>query len=69
MNDAFRELAGKDGPCQGFSGPCPNVGTWQLQNTAYVDIDSNYKCFCPECQAESNEYWAERWAEYYVMTR
>jgi len=27
--------------------------------------DENYATLCPECQKESNEYWAGMWAEYW----
>lgn len=35
------------------------------QNTAYVDEESNWLTSCKECFDEAEEYWAERWAEYY----
>lgn len=35
------------------------------RNTAYVDEESNYLTACRECQDRDDEYFAERWAEYY----
>lgn len=34
-------------------------------NTQYNDDESNFIESCIECYAESVEYYAERWAEYY----
>lgn len=34
-------------------------------NTAYVKDEANYCNGCSECQKEINEYWDERWKEYY----
>ena len=36
------------------------------QNTKYVDDERNYAVLCPACQDEEDDYWAERWAEYYA---
>ena len=36
------------------------------QKTQYVDEESNFSTLCDECQKEADEYWSERWAEYYV---
>ena len=35
--------------------------------TAYADDEKNYAILCPECQEESDEYWTERWNDYYDM--
>lgn len=35
------------------------------QNTAYVNDESNFVTSCGECYEEIQEYWAERWQEYY----
>jgi hypothetical protein len=35
------------------------------QNTRYVDDESNYVTVCDQCFEEIEEYWKERWAEYY----
>ncbi len=36
------------------------------QNTQYVQEESNWAVLCGEHQAEADECWAERWAEYYA---
>ena len=36
------------------------------QNTQYENEDSNWCVLCAACQAQADEYWAERWAEYYA---
>jgi hypothetical protein len=38
---------------------------WRRQNTAYVDDEMNFAVLCDECQVEVDEYWQERWDEYY----
>ena len=53
------------GQCQGFDGPCENKGTWQRQNTAYVDDSRNWVCMCPECAQSNSEQWADQWRDYY----
>ena len=50
--------------CAGCGKKGPDVQK-RRQNTAYHDDASNWSVLCPDCQAEANEYWAERWAEYY----
>ena len=35
------------------------------QNTQYTDKDSNYVESCIECFEEIQEYWQERWRDYY----
>lgn len=35
------------------------------QNTAYVNPEANYVYGCDLCKEESDEYWAERWRDYY----
>ena len=51
--------------CTGWFGPCENEGTKQRQNTQYEDDESNWVTLCPECMAECDSYWKERWAEVY----
>lgn len=34
-------------------------------NTQYVDDASNWLTSCAACYADQEEYYAERWAEYY----
>jgi len=51
-------------------GYCPQHG-WGMKveryrmNTAYVEHEMNYANGCELCQKETNEYWDERWKEYY----
>ena len=42
----------------------PNV-IRRRQNTQYIQEESNWVTCCDECFEEVEEYWAERWAEYY----
>lgn len=35
-------------------------------NTAYVKEESNYETCCLECHEDHEEYWRERWSEYYA---
>lgn len=42
----------------------PNV-IRRRQNTQYMHEESNWVTCCDECFEEIEEYWAERWAEYY----
>lgn len=37
------------------------------QNTCYNDHESNFAVLCRPCQADADDYWAERWAEYRSM--
>lgn len=57
-------------PCQGFDGPCERTdATKNRQNTQYSNEERNWAILCPECQKSANEYWADRWADYYSMVR
>lgn len=47
---------------------CFKFGKLRRQNTAYNDDELNWAFLCPSCQEEANEYWQERWNEYYSMT-
>lgn len=42
----------------------PNV-VRRRQNTQYTQEESNWVTCCEECFAEIEDYWAERWAEYW----
>lgn len=52
-------------------GYCDGCGRWfkypkrYKMNTGYVDEESNYEYCCIECHEEHEEYWQERWDEYY----
>lgn len=35
------------------------------QLTAYIDDRKNFAVLCDECQKEEDEYWQERWNDYY----
>lgn len=35
------------------------------QDTQYRNPAMNMRTLCPECKAENDEYWEERWAEYH----
>ena len=35
------------------------------QNTLYAEDDSNFHTLCAVCQKEADDYWQERWDEYY----
>jgi len=37
------------------------------QNSAYVDDNKNFATLCDDCQEDANEYWQERWNDYYSM--
>lgn len=37
------------------------------QNTCYEDEESNFVTLCSICTKINDEYWEERWAEYYSM--
>ena len=52
-------------------GFCPQHGLFKYpkrfrMNTQYVDDASNYMVGCKDCKTESDEYWDERWREYYA---
>lgn len=34
-------------------------------NTAYADDEENWLTSCLECFEEREEYWKERWGDYY----
>lgn len=38
------------------------------QDTAYTNDKLNWAAYCTECQAEVDDYWRERWADYYGDT-
>lgn len=42
-----------------------NGATRRRQNTQYCDDKLNFATLCPPCQEQEDEYWEERWAEYY----
>ena len=44
---------------------CLKEGTWRRQNTNFENDRDNWGCYCPQCQIEEDEYWKERWLEYY----
>jgi len=58
-------------PCNGPRVPCDHCGCCddtvykRRQHTAYHHDEQNFAVLCSECQTEANEYWEERWAEYY----
>lgn len=56
----------QQGRCTGFSGPCDTglPGKFHRQNTQYHKQIQNYGSLCSECQKESDDYWAEMWANY-----
>ncbi|ALA07221.1 hypothetical protein SECTIM467_97 [Brevibacillus phage SecTim467] len=43
-----------------------NICVTKKGATAYEDDFMNFNCLCKECHEEEEEYWAERWAEYYA---
>jgi len=49
--------------------PCCNQQAFDVRkrrrNTAYLDELLNWIICCGECFERDNEYYAERWAEYY----
>lgn len=60
------------GYCPGYGfGDCQECRKWfkypkrRRQNTMYENEESNYVTCCAERFEEIEEYWAERWAEYY----
>ena len=36
------------------------------QKTAYVDEERNYATLCEPCQKDADDYWDDKWAEYYA---
>ena len=55
----------KIGICHGVCGPCFRRGRLRRQNTRYVDESRNWVFLCDKCAYINNEYWLERWQEYY----
>lgn len=51
--------------CHGIYGPCFHRGKRLRQPTAYVDDSRNWVFLCRECAYENDQYWYERWNEYY----
>lgn len=45
---------------------CTFPGNKRRQNTAYVNDELNWNTLCPVHQEEADQYWEERWAEYYA---
>jgi hypothetical protein len=43
---------------------CRGAETYH-QNTSYYKYEMNIVTLCPKCQEENDEYWKERWDEYY----
>lgn len=44
---------------------CNKVGEWRRQRTHYVNDIDNWCCYCEEHHARNDEYWDERWKEYW----
>lgn len=53
--------------CRGVEEPCFRKGKRRHQNTAYADDERNYIFTCSNCLDIINEYWNERWQDYYGM--
>ena len=51
--------------CDGWSGYCFNTGKKQRQNTHYADDKENWVFVCDDCLEYINDYWKERWEDYY----
>jgi len=51
--------------CQGMHGPCFRLGKRRRQHTFYVEDELNWVFMCDDCFEENEEYWNERWNEYY----
>lgn len=51
---------------------CPRCERWRRdiecrrQNTAYLDDEANYITVCMDCYEEIQDYWEERWREYWA---
>jgi len=45
---------------------CTLPGSLRRQMTQYHHEPSNWATLCVEHQAEADEYWKERWADYYA---
>lgn len=39
------------------------------QHTMYEDTESNYVELCYACKKDDDQYWEERWEEYYLDCR
>lgn len=50
--------------CPQCKQPARNIGRRRM-NTAYQNDNSNFIICCRQCFDEAEEYWAERWADYY----
>lgn len=44
---------------------CPMPGFRARQATAYSDEESNWVTLCDMHHEENDQYWEERWEEYY----
>lgn len=53
----------QEGECPGCHRDRPL--TMERMSTAYSDPDSNYLVACAECHEQSEEMWADQWAEYH----
>ena len=58
--ESLRELGDTCQHC-GASGAIP-----YRCKTAYLDDLLNWTVLCAPCQSADDEYWDERWAEYYA---
>lgn len=59
------------GPCEGFHGPCDQIGQQRGPRTAYhwngKGEDPNQSpILCDECADEYHDYWDEMWDDYYA---
>ena len=52
-------------PCPCCERPSDTIARRHM-STAYAKEESNYLTSCQECFDEAEEYWRERWAEYYT---
>ena len=52
-------------PCTGFDSPCGKPARFRRQNTQYAEEISNWVCMCDDCFDKNEEYWTDRWEEYY----
>lgn len=45
---------------------CVGVEPRKRLNTAYLNDECNWQAYaCPLCSMEIDDYWTERWQEYY----
>lgn len=64
--DAER-LWGRPVGCNGFDGECGcKTARWRRQNTQYIDRRANWVFMCDDCYAANEDFWAERWRDYYA---